>query len=261
MQPSIGMPPILCDFCRGTSASFDGHLAEGECGDCLRYSEFPGRYNEHSFGNLLGSWHAVSRFRFVDEWLYCGGSLRGADAIFVLAGRENRKRYGLELFQQGLAPRILFSVARFEIRRFSRLALPVPVDLLKLASNIPPPRRHFFVLLQGQAAKVEHVRPGRFGTLTEIQAVRRWLGANPGIHSLLMVSNKSHLRRIGMCCDALLGAGIEVRLIAAPETSDGEQNSTPLSAKALEMAKIALYWVILRLRRTHRQPGEVSDRS
>ena len=193
---------------------------------------------------------AFSLFPLLDNWLACTDSLSAADAIFVLAGRENRKRYGLELFCQGLAPRILFSVARFEIRRFSRLSLPVPLDLMKLASNIPPPQRHFFVLFEGQTAQVEHVRPGHFGTLTEIEALTHWLLARSGIHSLLIVSNKSHLRRIRMCCDSLLGTGFEINLIAAPETTNGERRSEPATANLYEMLKIALYRVILGLRRT-----------
>jgi hypothetical protein len=167
----------------------------------------------------------------------------------VLAGRENRKQYGLELFHQGLAPRILFSVARFEIRRFSKLSLPVPLDLLEVASDVPPPLRHFFVLFGGQRVQVEHVRPGRFGTLTEIESLVRWLEGHQKIHSLLIISSDSHLRRIRMCCQSLLGASFKIALIAAPDPSSEEGQSESTTAVFVEMLKVLLYWAILGLRR------------
>jgi hypothetical protein len=47
---------------------------------------------------------------------------RPAGLIFVRAGRISRKDYALQLFREGLAPRLLFSVTRFEIRLFSKMA-------------------------------------------------------------------------------------------------------------------------------------------
>jgi hypothetical protein len=173
---------------------------------------------------------------------------QNADLIFVLAGRENRKQFGLELFNQGLAPWILFSVARFEIRRFSKLLLPVPLDLLEVASSVPPPLRHFFVLFGGQRVHVEHVRPGRFGTLTEIESLVRWLDGHQNIHSLLIISSDTHLRRIRMCCQSLLGASLKIALIAAPDTSSGARKSESATAVMVEMSKVLLYWAILGLR-------------
>src|SRR5262245_11773192 len=46
------------------------------------------------------------------------------DAIFVFAGRESRKRFGVRLYREGRAPRLLLSVGRFEWRRFADLSLP-----------------------------------------------------------------------------------------------------------------------------------------
>jgi uncharacterized SAM-binding protein YcdF (DUF218 family) len=191
---------------------------------------------------------------------------RSADLIFVLAGNVNRKEYALELFHQGLAPRVLFSVSRFEIRRFSQMALPVPLDLLQLAQELPPSQRHYFVLFEGQKVQVEHVPPRRFGTLTEIRALARWLRVNPDIRSVLAVSSDTHLRRIRMCCRALLKATTSVALLAAP-LSPSEQPAPAIeeqqrdhpqqddssgfsSAKAdlLELFKLAIYWVLLKIR-------------
>jgi uncharacterized SAM-binding protein YcdF (DUF218 family) len=181
-------------------------------------------------------------------WLSPVDAPRSADLIFVLAGGMHRKQYALELFRQGLAPKILFSVGRFEIRRFSKMALPVPLDLLRLAQEVPPPHRHYFVLFEGQQARTEHVPPRRLGTLTEIDALARWLSENPHIGSVLIVSSDSHLRRIRMCCRSLLSPAMKLAFLAAPFPL--EENSALASAKEdlLELFKLAIYWFLLKIR-------------
>jgi len=62
-----------------------------------------------------------------------------ADAIFVLAGHKGRKVFAIQLLERGIAPRVLFSVGRFEIRRFPELGLPQTIDLLQMEQTIPPP--------------------------------------------------------------------------------------------------------------------------
>ena len=186
-------------------------------------------------------------------WLSSANRVRPADLIFVLAGQVSRKDYALQLFRQGLAPRLLFSVGRFEIRRFSKMALPIQLDLLKLAQDVPPPRRHFFVLFQGTECHVEHVQPKRFGTLTEITSLARWLCANPEVQSLLLISNEAHLRRIRMCCQSLLPRGVEVALLAVPNSfsDSADQQSIALkstSSDLLEFLKVLVYRVLLTLR-------------
>jgi uncharacterized SAM-binding protein YcdF (DUF218 family) len=190
----------------------------------------------------------------LSAWLSCADPLCPADVIFVLAGRRSRKEYGLELFREGLAPGILFSVARFEIRRFSKMPLPVPFDLLKLAQGFPPPLRHFFVLFEGQKVQVEHVFPRRFGTLTEIAALAHWLKSNPQIHSLLIISSATHLRRLRMCCRSLLGAKYAFALIAATRSSTSSEEEpqgviASTAAALLELLKLLLYWALLKLLR------------
>jgi hypothetical protein len=221
----------------------------GYCEDCLNTA--------HRSLTLLAQLRA---------WLSPADRPRSADLLFVLAGRPNRKNYALELFREGLAPRILFSVSRFEIRRFSQMALPVPLDLLKIAQEVPPPQRHYFVFFEGQKVRVERVPRGRFGTLTEIKALARWLGENQHIRSVLAVSSDTHLRRIRMCCRSLLKATTSVALLSAPlspserisvvteEQQQGhlqpEESSVFTSAKddLLELFKLAIYWVLLKFR-------------
>jgi hypothetical protein len=186
-------------------------------------------------------------------WLSSADHTRAADLIFVLAGQMGRKRYALQLFGEKLAPRLLFSVARFEIRRFSKMALPTELDLLKLAQDVLPARRHFFVLFQGRECQVWHVQPRRFGTLTEIESLAHWLDANPEVQSVILISNETHLRRIRMCCRSLLPRGVEVTLIAVPNAfSDStDQQSSAIQSKGsdlLEFLKVLVYRVLLTLR-------------
>ena len=197
-------------------------------------------------------------------WLSPADTPRSADLIFVLAGRVYRKEYALELFRQGLAPRILFSVSRFEIRRFSKMALPVSLDLLKLAQEVPPPQRHYFAFFEGQQVRTQHVLPGRFGTLTEIDALAGWIKENPDIGSVLIVSSDTHLRRVRMCCRSLLNPKLRLAFLAAPlshseqpvsaeeqkDNSPPDENSAFASAKEnlMELFKLAIYWVLLKIR-------------
>ena len=141
---------------------------------------------------------------------------------------------------------VLFSVGRFEIRRFSKMALPVPLDLLKLAQETPPPERHYFVFFHGQTTQVERIPPRRFGTLTEIKALRDWLRKNPDVSSILVVSSDTHLRRIRLCCRALLRPDVKLAFVAAPlPLAEGD---APAKGNALELFKLAIYWVLLRFR-------------
>jgi hypothetical protein len=186
-------------------------------------------------------------------WLSSADHARPVDLMFVLAGQMSRKRYALQLFGEGLAPKLLFSVGRFEIRRFSKMTLPTELDLLKLAQDVPPSRRHFFVLFQGRECHVRSVQPRRFGTLTEIESLARWLDANPEVQSVMLISNETHLRRIRMCCRSLLPRGVEVALIAVPNafSDSADQQSSAIQSMGSdlpEFLKVLVYWVLLSLR-------------
>jgi uncharacterized SAM-binding protein YcdF (DUF218 family) len=191
-------------------------------------------------------------------WLASADHARPADLIFVLAGRMSRKHYALQLYREGLAPRLLISVGRFEIRRFSKMPLPTQLDLLKLAQGVPPPHRHFFVLFQGRECQVEHVQPRRFGTLTEMASLARWIDANPEIQSVILVSNETHLRRIRLCCRHLLQRGVEVALLAVPnlflDSADLQSSAIQSTgSELLEFLKIIVYRVLLTLRPPRRR--------
>src|SRR5713101_4201905 len=154
-------------------------------------------------------------FRFFFNWLACADPVEHANAIFVLAGLKARKVFAIQLLVQGIASRVLFSVSRFEIRRFPELGLPQTIDLLRMAQSIPPPQRHFFVLLENQQFTAQRIRVRMLGTLTEIDALADWLGTHPQLSSLLVVSSGPHLRRLRLCRRVLLPRNLEIKFLAA----------------------------------------------
>lgn len=156
----------------------------------------------------------------------CLNSLDDSDLIFVLAGRVVRKRFGLELFRAGVAARILFSVARFEVRRFKELRLPVAFDLLPIALPVAAPERHFFVAFSGGGPEVERIKVRRFGTLREIEALAGYLTRHAGIRSVIVVTSAVHVRRVGICCRVLLPREVDVRVVAVPRFEGGIRGQT-----------------------------------
>lgn len=182
------------------------------------------------------------------NWLAPADLPRPADLIFVLAGRVIRKEYGFELLRQGLAKQILLSVGRFEIRRFSQMPLPVPLDLLKLAQTVPPPERHYFVHFHNGGVEVQHIRPGRFGTLTEIRALAGWLAQHPEIRSVLLVSSDAHLRRIRLCCRALLPRNWELAFVGTPTKTEDTSARSSFLDDLEELGKLSVYSILLKLR-------------
>jgi len=173
-----------------------------------------------------------------------------ADLIFVLAGLEARKVYALQLWRQHSARAILLSVGRFEIRKFSSLDLPVPIDLLEAAKPVPPPQRHFFVSFGVDEWPVRQIRTGRFGTWSEIEALALWLGRRFRIRSLVVVSSAYHLYRVRICCRALLPERVHVEYRASPE-EDREGTSGPWwrdfrhdQTRLTELVKIPTYWLL-----------------
>jgi uncharacterized SAM-binding protein YcdF (DUF218 family) len=193
---------------------------------------------------------------FVPQWLLSKLTQSDkpdiADAIFVLAGGQERKNFGLELFRQGLAPRILLSVGRFEIRRFAPLVQCRSVDLLRIAADIPPPQRHFFVDFHGTETEVRWIRPRLPGTLCEMKAFRKWLGENGDVTSVLIVSSAMHLRRLRACALALFPREVNLRFSAVPTgftagASHGAAEAETPSWRPilLECLKLAIYRTML----------------
>jgi hypothetical protein len=182
-------------------------------------------------------------FQFIFNWLSRADPLAHADAIFVLAGLKARKVFAIQLLEQGAAPRVLFSIGRFEIRRFTELGLPQTIDLLEMARSTPPPQRHFLVLYENQQFTVLRIPVRMLGTLSEIDALADWLNAHPQISSLLIVSSPSHLRRLRICCRRLLRRNVKCSFVAASEESGNYRPNR--KAILLECFKIVCYSVLL----------------
>jgi len=184
------------------------------------------------------------------DWLSPADNPGQGDLIFVLAGRQSRKLYALELFRQGAAGTLLISVARFEIRKFAQLSVPADLDLQAIARATPPSLRHYFVSFQEDSSEVALVSRGRFGTLSEIQALARWLQARPQIRILLVVSSAPHLRRVRACCRALLPTGLKIHFVAT--SNDGAlmrsnwwRNRHSMAVVLKEIPKLFIYKLLL----------------
>jgi len=170
-----------------------------------------------------------------------------ADCIFVYAGREARKAHGLSLFRQGYAEKIIFSVARFEWRKFVRYDLVVDGSLRRLAEGTPPKQRHFFVSYDGNEVNVQLTSKGRFGTLSESLAFSE-LARRENIISALVVSSPYHLRRAaGALGYVSRHQTLTVIPVASPEAvpeHDGTQ-TTSAGVIAAEFLKYVLYRFLL----------------
>lgn len=184
------------------------------------------------------------------DWLSPAAGPAHGDLIFVLAGRQSRKLYALELYRQGAAGGLLLSVGRFEIRKFDQLPLPAALDLTSVAAQTLPALRHYFVHLQAGQATVERIERGRLGTLSEIRALAGWLRAGPQLGTLLVVSSAPHLRRVRACCRALLPPSLRISFLAVPEGDNWTRSGWWRDRKARslvlkELPKLVLYRAVL----------------
>jgi hypothetical protein len=162
-----------------------------------------------------------------------------ADAIFVFAGRESRKRFGLRLFREGHAPRLVLSVGRFEWRRFGNLGLPSDGGLVDRVSETEPRLRHFFVDVSPGGVVCEWIPLGLLGTWSEARALAKF-AAREGIRSLLVISHRQHLRRCLLALRLWLPGSCRVIPVPSPEEA-GE----PLPDRRLEAVKFLSYAALL----------------
>lgn len=180
------------------------------------------------------------------DWLAISDAPQTSDLIFVLAGREGRKHFGLQMFAEGWASTLLLSVGRFEIRGFAEYKLP-GTNLVAQASSVPPQRRHFFVAAQETDVQAELIPWHRLGTWREIRALAEWLRCHKTIQTLMIISSGFHLRRVRWCCRKLLPKDITASFLAVPselpsfERSQWWRNATSRNLVLLEVTKLVLY--------------------
>jgi DUF218 domain len=174
-----------------------------------------------------------------------------ADLIFVLAGRPERKVYGLELFRQGLAPRLILSVGRSEVRATEKLGFE-DLQMRALTARTPPEQRHFFVELSSDSRKVIPAQLARTGTYGELSALAAAVGEGM-IQSMMVVSTSVHLRRVRLCCRALAGLHeARIRYVPVPEAESSFRRESwwkrrgHWSYVAKEYCKLAGYFFVHR---------------
>jgi hypothetical protein len=198
-------------------------------------------------------------------------ALEKADLIFVLAGHRNRKIYAARLFREGWAPRVLMStgnpsyiarVLQAELAPTNLLPEPLRTSLQQAAATPSPRKGQFFTFLDREVWSVERIPVGWFGTLSEIQALGRWLQRHPSTRSLLIVSSGLHLRRLRVCCRQLLPPDCKTRFIAVPaeEVNLSMQGRLPEAQGARrilsEWAKLILYRFVLIFQRRSSDPAK-----
>jgi uncharacterized SAM-binding protein YcdF (DUF218 family) len=151
------------------------------------------------------------------DFLDIGKSPRPADCIFVLAGKEERKAYGIKMWRFGYAPQLILSIGRFEGRKFDALGLESDGGLVTQVEKIPPKKRHFFVWMDRQDAICTAVGKAYFGTRSEARELAKYLRNLP-VRSLLVVSSPAHLRRVSLAFRRVFRrTRIQLTFIAVPE--------------------------------------------
>jgi hypothetical protein len=153
----------------------------------------------------------------VYDFLDVGRSPRPADCIFVLAGKQERKIYGIKMWRFGYASQLILSVARFEWRKLGELGLESDGGIEAQAGKIPAKKRHFFVQLDRQDSICTPVRKTYFGTRSEARELAKYM-RSLSVRSLLVVSSPAHLRRVSLVFRrAFRKSGIQLTFVAVPE--------------------------------------------
>jgi len=178
-------------------------------------------------------------------------ALADCDLIFVLAGMRERKSYGLKLFHQGLAPRLLLSVARFDVRNTAAL-LPEGAELIALRNATPPQERHFWALFEDDRVTLAKASLDRTGTYAELQAMAAYLATRSPAR-IGLISTSIHLRRVRFCCSQIpFFRGKQLCLWAVPEELSSFQRKAWWRRSAgwlyliSEYAKLLGYYLIFR---------------
>jgi len=172
-----------------------------------------------------------------------------SDLIFVLAGRPERKPYGWQLFQSGLAPRLIFSVGRYEARRAARQPVEIP-GLMELRGKTPPPQRHFWADFKRDSTSVSLARLVRTNTYWELLALGRYLEPDVPRH-ITIVSTSIHLRRVRLCCRRISSLKMAtLRFLAVPEDQSSFRRSgwwkqaDQFTFLLSEYTKLAAYYLL-----------------
>jgi hypothetical protein len=155
-------------------------------------------------------------FNKLCDYLTLDDSPSQSELVFVLAGRPERKAYGLRLFREGIALRIVLSVGRFEVRKMDAFGFQ-DLNLREMVKHMAPIDRHFFVEISDASRSVTPAKIKRVGTFGELAALSAYL-ANRQIKTLTLISTSVHLRRVRLCCRKISGLrGLNISYVPVPE--------------------------------------------
>jgi len=185
--------------------------------------EFSGEYSRQSLlvsfsqrANRENPAISFPSFSALCDYLALNDLPSQSDLIFVLAGRPERKAYGLHLFRKGIALRIVLSVGRFEVRKMDAFGFQ-DLNLREMVKHMAPRDRHFFVEISDGSRSVTPARIKRVGTFGELAALAAYLRGRQ-IKTLTLVSTSVHLRRVRLCCRKISGLrGFNISYVPVPE--------------------------------------------
>ena len=152
----------------------------------------------------------------VYNFLDVGKGPRLSDCIFVPAGNQERRLYGIKMWRFGYAGQLLLSVDAFESQKLSELKLEPDGSIEKLAAQTLPDKKNFFVRLDRQEASYFMVRVGRLSMHSEAQALAGYVREH-SMRSLLIVSSPVYLRRASLSFRrALRKYNVRLTFVAVP---------------------------------------------
>ena len=140
-----------------------------------------------------------------------------ADLIFVLAGKIERKRYGLELYRAHFAKQLLLSVGRFEVSKVPGLSITSSSELIAKRDLTPPEERHFFCQIDARQIRIYNPKLCIWNTYGEALGLRDHL-ANEPASRVIVISTDIHLRRVALAFEKMFrGSAVEFQYCPVPE--------------------------------------------
>ena len=179
-------------------------------------------------------------------------SVQPVDMIFVIAGRMDRKPYGLELYRAGVAQRLVLSIGRFEVSKMSQIEFTHAEELIALRSRTSPDERHFFVHRDPAGIRIETIALPRWSTYGEALGLRDYLEGKR-VGKIIVVSTDIHLRRVAYTFGKVFAKqALEFRYCPAPQHGSLREDAWWTRAESRhyviqELIKLVGYRLILPL--------------
>ncbi|HYR83111.1 MAG TPA: ElyC/SanA/YdcF family protein [Terriglobia bacterium] len=199
-----------------------------------------------------GSWWRSSLVKLYEN-LTRDDAVRPVDLIFVMAGRMERKQYGLELFRAGVSPKLVLSIGRFEVSKMGDLDLKGIEELTLLRGQTPPDKRHFFMTLDSSGVRIEKAGLPVWNTYGEALALQQILEKEKA-RRVIVISNDIHLRRVALAIGKVFRREtVEIRYCPVPPLLMPYRKerwwTRPDNRRSVfvEMTKLAGYRLILSL--------------